>query len=115
VITVLLLIAPLTTGQIRLERLATHCFVEATDLAARYVDPEKAKGNLPEGEPLAEYVPPPQLPQYEAPIVGTVPSVELPSVEEALRLHSQALDAAERRPRIASASFRSSRSLSRFT
>jgi hypothetical protein len=45
--------------------------------------------------------------------VEVIPSVQLPSLDEALRLHSANLDAAERRPRIASAWFRS-RSIRRF-
>jgi hypothetical protein len=67
---------------------------------ARYVDPEKARGNLPEVAPMSEYV-------------EVIPSVQLPSVDEAIRLHSQALDVAERRRPIVSAGFRSSR-ISRF-
>jgi hypothetical protein len=82
-------------------------------MAARYVDPEKAKGNLPEGQPLAEWTPPAQLPQFNGRIVETIPSVTMPTVEEALRLHSRALDALQRRP-IASASFRP-RSVRRFS
>ena len=67
---------------------------------ARYVDPEKAKGNLAEVAPMVEFK-------------EVIPSVQLPSLDEALRLHSRALDAAERRPRIASAGFHRPR-LSRF-
>jgi hypothetical protein len=68
---------------------------------SRYVDPEKSKGNLPEVAPMTEFK-------------EVIPSVSLPPLEEMLRNHSRALDAAERRPRIATASFRSRSLSSRF-
>lgn len=76
----------------------------------RHRDHNDRVGNL---EPAGEYTPPAQLAQFNGTIVEVIPSVTLPSVEQALRLHSSALDAAARRPQIASASFRH-RSLRRF-
>jgi hypothetical protein len=71
---------------------------------------------IPAVPPPGEFVPgefaPAQLPQFNGRIVETIPSVTLPTVEEALKLHSRALDALQRRP-IASASFRP-RSIRRF-
>jgi hypothetical protein len=75
----------------------------------RFRDPERTIGNLsPDGERVAGEAP--VMVEY----VEVIPSFTMPSVEEAILNHSRALDAAERRPRIASASFRSPRSLSRF-
>jgi hypothetical protein len=81
-------------------------------LPSRWIDPQKSIGDLPEGQPLTEWTPPAQLPQFNGRIVETIPSVTLPTVEEALRLHSRALDALQRRP-IALASFKTNRSLRR--
>jgi hypothetical protein len=87
---------------------STLCFVEALALMSRYRDHNDVVGNV---EPDGEFTPPPQLAQYEAPIVETIPSVAY-TVEEVMQAHHRNLFQPKRRP-IASASFHS-RSLSRF-
>jgi hypothetical protein len=55
----------------------------------RYRDPERAKGNLPEGQTLpGEFVPPPQLEQYQARLIETFP-FQLYSQDEIWAAHCQ--------------------------
>jgi hypothetical protein len=73
-------------------------------------DGDRVVGEVP--APVVDWTPPPPLAQYNGSIVGTVPSITMPTVEEALRAHSRNLDASQRPP-LASARFHT-RSLRRF-
>jgi hypothetical protein len=77
-------------------------------LAARYVDPEKAKGNLPDiGARVAG-----ELVEYQAPIIDTIPAYPY-SPEQCIALHRAAHNAMRVAPAVRVAPF-VRRSLRRF-
>lgn len=73
---------------------------------ARHKDHNDVVGNLPPGAPLSEWTPSPQLLQYNGRVAEIIPAVKLPDIDEAIRANSRALDAAAKRPPIASAGFK---------